>query len=775
MKIPAFPKYLFRPQSRKTFLSYFLSITTLCGLAVIVSVVLSYRTFEQEIVTQLHQQNNVELERVGSIFTATHAAVIPSALQLISNPTINRLLYSRTISRPDIARGNALLDQAKLSNPNLHSIVVYSYARETFYSTEHGPIAASDFENTSLRRILSGYGEESMYRFIPRMLNGEPVLTVLVGAPAGGSGVLRGALVTNVSERSLRTLLDGRTGRTGAELFVSDETGRILSHPDTEQFGTTLGETPVWETIRAHSTNGSGVTNHDGTFLLDINGIETAVSYLIHQPMNWHIVLTTPTETLFGTVRTTRNQIIFFTGVSVLAATILALLLAMWIYGPFERLRNAASELALDFLETPPQAVQAIEIRYLEDVLRQIHTQAVSRAQETQELRKRDVLKSLLLGSVNTDATDLETNEFALQPDAGTLRVIVCRIDDRAGLIQKNGDEAVSAQRNLITGCARAFAMSSAVVEIGEDHIVLLVPSGTEDTREIEDHLTVLNRDIREASQKSVSIGVSEPVTHVRDLHHAYVNALQASDTRFRLGPGRIIFAEAVRLDDESSEQAIPEAKVRHFIQTARRGRTDLALEVFFEIARQWSACSYSEFTFAAQYILYELERSFRTLGPGAHTHANRLHQLRTNPVWLESIDDLAHEAGRSVQLLANISANEAGQKTRELIAHTHDLICREFADSNLSAKVLASRLGVSTNYLRQCFREVEGQSISELITTHRLKQVAQSLGNTSESVRSIQEQSGFSNYNYFFRKFKEAYGVTPMEYRRNSLESFSE
>ncbi|MDO4339612.1 MAG: AraC family transcriptional regulator [Eubacteriales bacterium] len=73
-------------------------------------------------------------------------------------------------------------------------------------------------------------------------------------------------------------------------------------------------------------------------------------------------------------------------------------------------------------------------------------------------------------------------------------------------------------------------------------------------------------------------------------------------------------------------------------------------------------------------------------------------------------------------------------------------------------------------NYLSSYLKRHTGLSYKELIQTQRLQQAASLLKTTSLSVYDISYHVGYSNTSFFFQKFKEKYGCTPKEYRKNPL-----
>ena len=63
------------------------------------------------------------------------------------------------------------------------------------------------------------------------------------------------------------------------------------------------------------------------------------------------------------------------------------------------------------------------------------------------------------------------------------------------------------------------------------------------------------------------------------------------------------------------------------------------------------------------------------------------------------------------------------------------------------------------------------GQTFKELLQTRRLKQAAYLLSHSAVPVEDIISAVGYDNTSYFHRIFKEAYGMTPRQYRlQNAL-----
>ena len=77
--------------------------------------------------------------------------------------------------------------------------------------------------------------------------------------------------------------------------------------------------------------------------------------------------------------------------------------------------------------------------------------------------------------------------------------------------------------------------------------------------------------------------------------------------------------------------------------------------------------------------------------------------------------------------------------------------------------------MGCDLYWLSREIKKRIGKTYKELLQTKRMSQAAYLLTNTRIPVSDIIEKVGYDNYSYFYRRFKERYGVSPGEYRDSS------
>ena len=87
-----------------------------------------------------------------------------------------------------------------------------------------------------------------------------------------------------------------------------------------------------------------------------------------------------------------------------------------------------------------------------------------------------------------------------------------------------------------------------------------------------------------------------------------------------------------------------------------------------------------------------------------------------------------------------------------------------------MNLKEISDILNINSIYLGQLFQKEIGILFSDYINNFRINKAKDLLSNTSLKASEIGELVGYSNKNYFYRKFKSIVGITPSEWRKLNL-----
>jgi AraC-like DNA-binding protein/mannose-6-phosphate isomerase-like protein (cupin superfamily) len=105
-----------------------------------------------------------------------------------------------------------------------------------------------------------------------------------------------------------------------------------------------------------------------------------------------------------------------------------------------------------------------------------------------------------------------------------------------------------------------------------------------------------------------------------------------------------------------------------------------------------------------------------------------------------------------------------SGQFDKELTGAVLSYVEEHYKNGSLSE--LAEMLGYDVYWLSREIKKRTGKTYKELLQTRRMNQASYLLTSSSLSVSDIIGSVGYDNTSYFYRKFKEKYGMSPKEYR---------
>jgi len=78
-----------------------------------------------------------------------------------------------------------------------------------------------------------------------------------------------------------------------------------------------------------------------------------------------------------------------------------------------------------------------------------------------------------------------------------------------------------------------------------------------------------------------------------------------------------------------------------------------------------------------------------------------------------------------------------------------------------------AEHFHFTPNYFSNLVKKYTGKNFKDLILDEKLKKSSYLLRNTNLTIEEVMEKAGISNLQFFYKKFKNHYGVTPHKYRK--------
>ena len=119
------------------------------------------------------------------------------------------------------------------------------------------------------------------------------------------------------------------------------------------------------------------------------------------------------------------------------------------------------------------------------------------------------------------------------------------------------------------------------------------------------------------------------------------------------------------------------------------------------------------------------------------------------------------------ILLARNFEASSTKSVGSKLVEGTIAYIKVKY-NSNITLFEIARVQGVSAEHLSRRFKKETGFGVNEYLTLVRLRQAARCLSEWEDAtVSDIAYACGFNDSNYFSYKFKEAYGISPLKFKK--------
>lgn len=198
-------------------------------------------------------------------------------------------------------------------------------------------------------------------------------------------------------------------------------------------------------------------------------------------------------------------------------------------------------------------------------------------------------------------------------------------------------------------------------------------------------------------------------------------------------------------LETEQWEEA--EAKIRTFVSPLlHTGSPDLMRDVFFFLSNAFQYIANRRGRTLAQMLTPE-QNAF--LKGKAMLHASQLEGWA-----LDALRTLRDQLGE-----------EPEDYSQAIIRKTQAYIQKEL-DKDLSLTLLARRVYVHPSHLSKLFKQCTDLTVSQYIYEQRMRKACELLKHSNDKIYHVGENVGYPNTNWFIRKFRDYYQMTPQEFR---------
>lgn len=146
----------------------------------------------------------------------------------------------------------------------------------------------------------------------------------------------------------------------------------------------------------------------------------------------------------------------------------------------------------------------------------------------------------------------------------------------------------------------------------------------------------------------------------------------------------------------------------------------------------------------------------------------------------MDDYEQLASNFGNVQEMLSNLrelsvkhckilNDNRTGKTDNTIIKQVLEYVNHNFYKA-ITVQSLSEMFFISPNYISSLFKREVGENFKEYLAKVRVDYACKLLGNQDYSIQQVAEKSGYSDYFYFSRIFKNMTGTTPSKYRSECI-----
>ncbi|MFC5404895.1 helix-turn-helix domain-containing protein [Cohnella soli] len=264
----------------------------------------------------------------------------------------------------------------------------------------------------------------------------------------------------------------------------------------------------------------------------------------------------------------------------------------------------------------------------------------------------------------------------------------------------------------------------------------------------------------------TATVGIGGSFERLGDIGRSYREALKALSCKWFEGKGRIIEIGNIRHMELENAHRIDIRLDALFTAITRHEPERIRMEVddLFGLARR-SGSKLAVNHFVAR-VLIKLDDYLAGLNTDLFAlldiDAEQLDELNH----YETVEDLRTWFLERFLTIADLLNARKQRKNRKLIEEVMAYVTERIGEQ-LTLRDVGNHFSYSHNYIGQLFREETGSSFTDFVIQVRLEKARDLLQHSNLKIYEISERVGYSNLTYFSKQFKECYGVSPGEYRK--------
>lgn len=691
------------------------------------------------------------LLQLGSSCESLFDSIIKVSFKSYNDEDILCMVNDSNMDTLDIVRANSRLRSFASINSSIISIYAYSKKTDCFYTTlPSGPEQSriNFFDKEAVNYINNIQSIKALHP-IPRKIKpyGMPDVPnntinaytfVYYGLPKYTTGNFSRAILINVSEESVRKSIDLWSKGIEGSLCVINEEGLLVSSLYRDELLQDMSKDEFVEKILKYK-------KEIGYFVCNVSGIKSFVTYAYSNNLGWYFIRIIPYSSIYDNLKKVGS----ITVGSIFLYTAIGFMLSYIITGKAKKT--------------------------IDDIIDGLKMQIKDNRSELEKL-KEGFLYSILKNGISSSPSIVSKNIKKYNITLSTediLILIMFRIDHYHKLCTKLKSYDIAILRKAIIKTASEVFSKYLfeTVDMENDHIILAFnDTKCPDVDQIDSMIKLVQDSVEKSMKISLSAILSPLEYTFNDISLLYTETKQASNYRLFYGHRCIIHSEKLKILDTEG-YIYPVEKEKMLLDTLMLGNVEPARKLLDEIIYSTKDYPHTVLTSLLLKLTFTIWNAFEKLEHiGKYSLDYDFNSFAATLNMCETIDEIRGRFYHMFNRVFSILEERKKSKYELLINKAIAIINKEYADEGLCLNIMAIKLGMSPGYLGKLFKTYTSKSVADYINQVRMENSLKLLKTSRMQINDISTAVGFSSKNYFYTVFKRTFGITPYEYRRNTI-----
>jgi len=587
------------------------------------------------------------------------------------------------------------------------------------------------------------------------------ILTLVIAYPFSYQRQkVEGYIAINVKHDALYSILQGE--ESVGDIIVIGNDGYVISHSSKENLYTNVSTEDYVRTVLSSDAQ-------QGNFIQDVHGVKSMISYVELRERPWKIVNITPIEEFYEQSETISTVILGISGVVLLLGVIYSGFFTQKIYKPLRMILEHMGIVPAEKVPGTGENEYKIINQFIDDLSIKVD-QLETTLQYNLPLIKYNLVNSLFYNHIMSNealSEQLKILGYKLEHPYFYCVVFQLQEDQMCHVSEENKQFIKFNIVSYIEGLSSSDIFYMAVPLSDRQTGVIINTSYDDDSIVSNRMMSVISYIFSNFKVKCV-FGISRRISDLMQIHLSYKEVLRALEYQYFLPEDQVFRVKEVESMDETNDE-IPEWIFEKFLEGLNLqdiNQIEEVLTVFQKECRkrihQTEYCHQQVLRLLNVFSQYlrSINHSKEIIGSDINEQINKVKDIEQLKEYLLYMSKRIFEYVK--EKYTNQTAEYVSWAVKYISEHLHE---------DISLQSISDMLSLTPHYFSKIFKNETGVNFIDFLTDERMKKARELLITSDISVEQISEQVGLSSTSYFIRQFKRKYGLTPGQYRQQSME----